>query len=108
MQTRIIKLLLSCGCALLASCAIITVNVYFPEKAVKDAYKSVDEMLLKGSGDKPATGLQEAARTARYRLLGRAAAAAGATHILTAHTRDDQAETVLFRLARGSGLTGLA
>jgi len=56
MQTRILKLLLSCGCALLAACAIITVNVYFPEKAVKDAYKSVDEMLLKGSGDNPATG----------------------------------------------------
>ncbi|MSM41057.1 MAG: DUF1318 domain-containing protein [Geobacter sp.] len=53
MKTRILKLLLSCGCALLASCAIITVNVYFPEKAVKDAYKSVDEMLLKGSADKP-------------------------------------------------------
>lgn len=56
MKTRILKLLLSCGCALLAACAIITVNVYFPEKAVKDAYKSVDEMLLKGSGDTPATG----------------------------------------------------
>ena len=60
MQTRIIKLLLSCGCALLASCAIITVNVYFPEKAVKDAYKSVDEMLLKGSGNTPATGEEPA------------------------------------------------
>jgi hypothetical protein len=34
----------------LVSCAIITVNVYFPEKAVKDAYKSLDEMLLKNDG----------------------------------------------------------
>lgn len=44
------KWLLAGGCGLLVSCAIITVNVYFPEKAVKDAYKSLDEMLLKNDG----------------------------------------------------------
>ncbi len=59
-------------------------------------------------GAKPKSGLQEAAREARYRLLAEAAARAGYDHILTAHTLDDQAETVLFRLARGSGLGGLA
>src|SRR5262249_61770629 len=53
-------------------------------------------------------GLQGKARATRYRLIAAAAARVRATCILTAHTIDDQAETILFRISRGSGLTGLA
>lgn len=63
---------------------------------------------LRWTTPKPKTGLQEAARQARYNLLAREAARHGARHVLTAHTLDDQAETILFRLSRGSGLSGLA
>ena len=68
----------------------------------------VPHRTLRWRDKKPKSGLQEAARVARYRLLAQAAVRAGYGHIMTAHTLDDQAETVLFRLARGSGLTGLA
>ena len=57
MQKQWIKWLGAGLCGFLASCAVITVNVYFPEKDVKQAYKSLDEMLLKQGGEaKPAEG----------------------------------------------------
>jgi tRNA(Ile)-lysidine synthase len=67
----------------------------------------VPHRTVRWSGRKPGSGLQEAARNARYELLAQAARREGIAHIATAHTLDDQAETVLFRMARGSGLLGL-
>jgi tRNA(Ile)-lysidine synthase len=52
--------------------------------------------------------LEQAARAARYEFLAGAARACGARAVLAAHTLDDQAETVLLRLLRGSGAAGLA
>lgn len=59
-------------------------------------------------GVKPKSGIQEAARAARYELLFVHARDIGADAIALAHHADDQAETVLLRLASGSGLAGLA
>ncbi len=67
----------------------------------------VSHRILQWKGVKPTSRLQERAREARYRLLVDHAKAIGADALLTAHHADDQAETVLFRLLRGSGVAGL-
>ncbi len=56
----------------------------------------------------PNLGVEEAARRERYRLLGEEARRVGAGYIATGHHREDQAETVLLHLLRGSGLHGAA
>ena len=64
--------------------------------------------ILTWSGPKPSTGIQAAARDARYRLLESACRAEGIVHLLMAHQREDQAETVAMRAEAASGGVGLA
>jgi len=58
--------------------------------------------------DSTRDNVEQAARRARYSFFEQAALSIGASHVLTGHTLDDQAETVLMRLIRGSGVDGLA
>lgn len=64
--------------------------------------------ILTWTGPKPASGIQAAAREARYGLLGQWCDSHGAGHLLLGHHLEDQAETFMLRLARGSGVDGLA
>jgi tRNA(Ile)-lysidine synthase len=69
---------------------------------------SLPHAILVWEGVKPKARIQERAREARYELLFQHAAKIGAGCVMTGHHADDQAETILFRLLRGSGISGLA
>lgn len=68
----------------------------------------LEHVTLSWEGPKPVTGIQAEARRVRYSLLAALARARGLEAVVTAHQREDQAETFLLRLARGSGVGGLA
>ncbi len=70
--------------------------------------RAIRHEILVWAGEKPRTGIQEAARLARYRLLGGWCHDHACLHLLTGHHRDDQIETHLIRHRAHSGLEGLA
>ncbi|TWB45098.1 tRNA(Ile)-lysidine synthase [Nitrospirillum pindoramense] len=72
------------------------------------AGRGIAHTILTWTGPKPASGLQAAARRARYDLLAGACRARGILHLCLAHHREDQAETVALRRAGGSGADGMA
>jgi tRNA(Ile)-lysidine synthase len=76
--------------------------------AARCAALGIGHETLRWLGPAPKSGLQAAARAARYRLLEDWCGAEGVLHLLLAHQREDQAETMLMRLLRGSGVDGLA
>jgi tRNA(Ile)-lysidine synthase len=63
---------------------------------------------LRWEGEKPSTGIQAKARKVRYRLMREWCEANAVSALLTAHTIDDQAETVIMRIARGTSIEGMA
>ena len=79
-------------------------------KAVLRAAKALGlkAHMLSWKGRKPKSDIEARAREARYRLMGEWCAAHGIENLYLAHTIEDQAETFLLRLARGSGLDGLS
>jgi len=70
--------------------------------------EGMDHDILDWQGPKPKTGIQAAARAARYGLMQAWCREQGVLHLALAHTQDDQAETFLLRLGAGSGADGLA
>ena len=72
------------------------------------AGRDIEHHILPWRGEKPATGIQQAAREARYSLLSAWCRKNGIDDLLVAHHRRDQAETFLLRLMRASGPDGLA
>jgi len=95
---------------------VLTVDHGLHGNAAKDAAAVVkrakalglDAHVLAWKGAKPKSDIEAEAREARYRLMGGWCAQHKLAALYVAHTRDDQAETFLLRLARGSGLDGLA
>jgi tRNA(Ile)-lysidine synthase len=68
---------------------------------------AVEQADVAGYAQREALSLEDAARRLRYAFLERVATRWGADRIAVGHTIDDQAETVLLKLVRGAGLTGL-
>jgi tRNA(Ile)-lysidine synthase len=99
------------GCAT----ALIVDHGLRPESAVEAAAvagwldcRGIARQILCWAGKKPGSGIQEAAREARYRLLAEWCRRNGVLHLLTAHHREDQVETHLMRRRAKSGIDGLA
>ena len=72
------------------------------------AARGIEHKILAWTGEKPSSDVQAAAREKRYELLEDWCRRQGILHLLVAHNLDDQAETFLLRLGRGSGLYGLS
>lgn len=100
----------------LAPPIVLTVDHGLRKSSAKDAKNvaawakraGLTAQVLAWRGKRPKTGIEAAAREARYRLMGAFLAEHKITTLLVGHNQDDQAETFLLRLARGSGLDGLA
>jgi tRNA(Ile)-lysidine synthase len=102
--------------AKIAAPMVLTVDHGLRAGSAKDAKKvaglakraGLKATILSWRGKKPKAGIEAAAREARYRLMGVWLTRHRIGTLFVGHTQDDQAETFLLRLARGSGLDGLS
>jgi tRNA(Ile)-lysidine synthase len=101
---------------MLAPPIVLTVDHGLRKQSARDAKQvaawakqaGLKAHILTWRGARPKSGIEAAARVARYRLMGDWLAKNRITTLQVGHTQDDQAETFLLRLARGSGLDGLS
>ncbi len=99
-----------------AAPVVLTVDHGLRDGSAADARKvarwareaGLKAQVLAWTGKKPAADIEAEARAARYRLMAQWCRKKSIAALYVGHTRDDQAETFLLRLARGSGLDGLA
>lgn len=97
-------------------CLVLTVDHRLRSEAAEEARAvgeicrslSLEHRILTWTQEKPASDLQAAAREARFSLMKAEMASRGIKHLVLGHHLDDQAETFMGRLARGSGVYGLA
>lgn len=95
---------------------VLTVDHGLRKGSLKDAREVVRRAqsadlkahVLRWRGAKPASGIEAKAREVRYALLGAWCRKQGIANLFLGHTLEDQAETFLLRLARGSGIDGLS
>lgn len=96
---------------------VLTVDHGLREESKKEAkavgswvknWPQVKHKVLNWAGEKPKTRIQEEARKARYDLMSEYCRKNKIKYLFLAHHGDDQVETFLFRLAKGSGIDGLA
>lgn len=77
-------------------------------KTVVSDWPNIKHTILRWEGEKPQSRVMEVARAERYRLIENYCESHSIQYLFLAHHQDDQAETFLFRLSKGSGLDGLA
>ena len=104
--------------ALPGRCVVLTVDHGLRPESAAEAEQvrqaclprdiAVRVLSIDWNGAPPSENRQAASRTARYEAMGQACEAEGVRWLATGHQLDDQAETLLMRLQRGSGLSGLA